>query len=176
MSTVMARAQVDPLYALQLTTGGRPGDPRYDDGAAFAQRLPDEQHRVYDDGRSWLDDLLGSDGMSEAEATDVANSQVATHTGVSYHEIVVGSAADRRAVLGPVEEAVDRGLPVTFTVEGDGQGHEMAVVGHRGGMLEVYNPWGETVWVAEADFVDNHMGVVADGVPPRVHAVNVPEG
>ena len=53
---------------------------------------------------------------------------------------------------------------------------EMAIVDHRGGMLEVYNPWGYTVWISEDDFVNNHMNVVAGGVPPKVHTVNVPRG
>jgi uncharacterized protein YukE len=174
MSTVMARAKVDPLYALQLTTGGHPGDPAYDNGDAFAQRLHDEQHKVYDDGRNWLQDLFGTDGMTDGQARDAANDEVAPHTGAAYEEVRVHSAGDRRGVLLDVEKAVDQGLPVTFSVEGNGEGHEMAIIGHQGGMLEVYNPWGYTVWVSEDDFVNDHMNAVADGVPPNVHAVNVP--
>jgi hypothetical protein len=41
-------------------------------------------------------------------------------------------------------------------------------------MLEVYNPWGYTVWVSEDDFVNGRMNVIEDGVPANVHAVNVP--
>lgn len=174
MSTVMARARVDPLYALQLTTGGHPGDPAYDNGDAFAHRLHDEQHRVYDGGRNWLQDLFHTDGMTDGQARDVANEEVGAHAGTGYREVQVHSAGDRRGVLLDVESAVDKGLPVTFSVEGGGQGHEMAIVGHQGGMLEVYNPWGYTVWISEDDFVNNHMNVVGDGVPSSVHAVNVP--
>jgi hypothetical protein len=174
MSTVMARARVDPLYALQLTTGGHPGDPAFDNGDAFAQRLHDEQHRVYDDGRNWLQDLFHTDGMTDGQARDVANEEVGAHTGASYHEVQVHSAGDRRGVLLDVETAVDKGLPVTFSVHGGGQGHEMAIVGHQGDMLEVYNPWGYTIWISEDDFVNNHMNVVGDGVPSTLHAVNVP--
>src|SRR5687768_6232587 len=50
-SNVMAKASVDPIYALQLTTGGRPDDPAYDNPQAFEQRLRDETERVYDQGR-----------------------------------------------------------------------------------------------------------------------------
>jgi uncharacterized protein YukE len=174
MSTVMARAEVDPLYALQLTTGGHPGDPAYDNGDAFAQRLHDEQHRVYDDGRNWLQDLFDTDGMTDGQARDVANEEVAPRTGASYHEVTMHSDGDRRGVLPDVEKAVDQGLPVTFSVRDDHGGHEMAIVGHQGGMLEVYNPWGYTVWVGEDDFVNNRMNVVGDGVPATVHTVNVP--
>ena len=42
---VAARAQVDPVYALELTTGGRPGT-ELDSGAAFQQRLIAEANRV----------------------------------------------------------------------------------------------------------------------------------
>ncbi|GAA1808137.1 hypothetical protein HC028_21595 [Planosporangium flavigriseum] len=174
MSTVMARAKVDPLYALQLTTGGYPDDPSFDSGDAFARRLHDEQHDVYDGGRNWLQDLFGTDGMTEGQARDVANEQVAPHTGARYDKVTVDSTGDRRNVLPEVEKAVDQGLPVTFTVQDGHGGHEMAIVGHQDGMLEVYNPWGYTVWVSEDDFVNNHMNVVGDGVPASVHAVNVP--
>jgi hypothetical protein len=171
---VMARARVDPLYALQLTTGGHPGDPAFDNGDAFAQRLHDEQHRVYDGGRNWLQDLFHTDGMTDGQARDVANEEVAAHTGASYHEVQVHSAGDRRGVLLDVESAVDKGLPVTFSVHGGGEGHEMAIVGHQGDLLEVYNPWGYTIWISEDDFVSNHMNVVGDRVPSSLHAVNVP--
>jgi uncharacterized protein YukE len=174
MSTVMARAEVDPLYALQLTSGGHPDDASHDNGDAFARRLHDEQHHVYDDGRNWLQDLFGADGMTDGQARDVADREVAPHTGLRYHEVTTRSADDRRGVLVEVEQAVDQGLPVTFSVRDHHGGHELAIVGHQDGMLEVYNPWGYTVWVSEDDFVDNHMNAVGDGVPATVHAVNVP--
>jgi hypothetical protein len=172
----MARAEIDPLYSLELTAGGHPGDPAYDNPDAFARRLHDEQHRIYDDGRTWLQDLFGQDGMTEGQARDIANEQVASHTGTSYHKVEVDSAGDRRGVLPDVEMAVDRGLPVTFTVQDGDRAHEMAIVGRQGGMLEVYNPWGYTVWVSEDDFVNGRMNVIEDGVPANVHAVNVPRG
>lgn len=64
-STVTARAMVDPLYALQLTTGGRPGDPAHDSPQAFEERLRDEQVRVYDGARPASADwpVFGYDGM-----------------------------------------------------------------------------------------------------------------
>jgi uncharacterized protein YukE len=178
MSTVLARASVDPLYALRLTTGGHPGDPAADTGDAFTRRLRDEQHRVYDDGRNWLQDLVGADGMTEGQAADVADQEVGTRTGTRYKQVSVHTASDRRDVLRDVESAVDRGLPVTFSVRtggiGGGRGHEMVIVGHHGDLLEVYNPWGYTVWISGSDFVNNRMDAVGAGVPPAVHAVNVP--
>jgi hypothetical protein len=173
LSTVLARARVDPLYALELTTGGHPGDPAQDSGDGFARRLHAEQHRVYDDGRNWLQDLFGRDGMTEGQARDAANDEVATRTGARYDEVAVDSVDDRRAVLGDVERAVDLGLPVTFTVQGETT-HQMAVIGHEGNLLQVYNPWGYTVWVHESDFVGNRMDLIQDGVPPKVTTVNVP--
>jgi hypothetical protein len=174
MSTVLARATVDPLYALRLTTGGYPDDPSYDNADAFADRLHREQRDVYDDGRNWLQDLFGIEGMTDRQARDAANAEVVPHTGAGYHEVTTNSADDRREVLAEVQRAVDHGLPVTFSVsDGDGA-HEMAIVGHHGGMLEVYNPWGYTVWVSEGDFVNSRLNVVGDGVPATVHAVNVP--
>ena len=46
-SLVTARAQLDPLYSLQLTTGGHPDDPHFDNPEAFQKRLSDEQDRIH---------------------------------------------------------------------------------------------------------------------------------
>jgi hypothetical protein len=174
-SNVMARAAVDPLYALQLTTGGHPGDPAYDNGDAFAQRLRAEQQRVYDDGRSWWDDLTGSEGMSSGQSEDIANQNIAPRTGVSYDNHDLDSAADRREALARAEAAVDRGVPVPFASRDSSGGHEMLIVGHDGDMLQIYNPWGYTVWVSESDFINGHLNVIQDGVPTTPATIRLPK-
>ncbi|MFF3766981.1 hypothetical protein ACFYYR_23225 [Streptomyces sp. NPDC001922] len=35
-------------------------------------------------------------------------------------------------------------------------GHQMMVIGQEGDMLQIYNPWGQTPWVSEDDFVNGH--------------------
>ncbi|MFY1669101.1 hypothetical protein ACN27G_03950 [Plantactinospora sp. WMMB334] len=175
-STVTARAHVDPLYALQLTTGGHPGDPAYDNGAAFAERLRDEQVRVYDGGRSWYQDLpvLGSDGMSNDQSETIADEEIGARTGVDYENRGVDNAEERRAVLPEIERAVDEGHAVPFSSHDDNGGHQMLVIGHDGDRLQVYNPWGYTVWVDEDDFVDGRLDSIGNGVPHELTSVRLP--
>jgi hypothetical protein len=174
-STVTARAMVDPLYALQLTTGGHPGDPAYDNGPASQRRWMDESNRVYNGGRSWYD--LG-DGMSDGESKDVANQEIASHTGAQYDTVDLGDTDQRRDVLGRIEQAVDSGKPVPLGVKEKTwffpDGHQMVVIAHRGDQLEIYNPWGYSSWVSEDDFVNNRLGSLTDNELPNVDHVQLP--
>jgi hypothetical protein len=165
-STVMARAKVDPVYALQLTTGGHPGDPEHDNGTAFTQRFNDEQTRVYGEGRSLADRLFDRDGIGDGGKDDVADDELGAPTGRSYALKDLNSAADRTAVLPAIERSVDQGVPVPFGVRDHHGAHELLVIGHDRGALQVYNPWGYTMWVTEDDFVGGRLGVLGSGVPP----------
>ncbi|MFE0461417.1 peptidoglycan-binding protein [Kitasatospora sp. NPDC058965] len=173
-STVMGRAMVDPMYALQLTTGGHPGDPAFDSPQAFLNRLSDEQLRVYHDGRDFYADwpLVGYDGMSADGSATEANKEIAASTGGQYHNIDMNSDANRRDALGPVENAVDQGRPVPFSISGGGEAHQMMVIGHSGDKLEIYNPWGYTTWVSESDFVNGHMNLALSGQYPDMRTVD----
>jgi hypothetical protein len=165
-STVTARAEVDPLYALRLTTGGHPGDPAFDNPAAFADRLREEQEQLYDENRSWFQELIGADGMTSAQSATAANEEIAPHTGAGYSNVKLDDAADREATVQAVERAVDEGYPVPFFTQEKGETHQLMVIGHSGSQLQVYNPWGYTYWITERDFVSGHV----DGVDPEIPA------
>lgn len=173
-STVTARAMVDPLYALELTTGGHPGDPAYDNPQEFTERLRDEQNRVHDEGRPWNADLplVGYDGMKPPGGEAIANEEIGTYTGDRYEHQELDSAADRREILPDIERAVDEGRPVPVRVRGE-EGHQMMIIGHDDGQLQIYNPWGHTVWVSEDDFINGHMDNAATGLPD-VKGVHLP--
>ncbi|GAB7188217.1 hypothetical protein ATKI12_8048 [Kitasatospora sp. Ki12] len=176
-STVTARAMVDPLYSLQLTTGGHPGDPKYDNGKAAYDRWLKETDRVYDTKNWWNE---WSDGMSDGESKDAANDEIGKHTGAGYHTVDLEGPEQRKDVLAKVESAVDQGKPVPIGVKEDTwfrpDGHQMMIIGHRGDQLEIYNPWGYTVWVSESDFVNNHMeGAAQGGDMPIADHVQMPE-
>lgn len=174
-STVTARAMVDPLYALQLTTGGRPGDPAHDNPRAFSERLQDEQFRVYDDARPASADwpIFGYEGMKPGQGEQVANEEIGPRTGDRYDHRELDSTADRRNILPDIERAVDEGRPVPVQVRGEDGGHQMMIIGHEDGRLQIYNPWGYTVWVSEDDFVNGHMDKAAEGLPD-VKGVHLP--
>ncbi|KAK1181488.1 peptidoglycan-binding protein [Streptomyces sp. NBS 14/10] len=179
-STVAARALVDPVYTLRLTTGGHPGDPAYDSPAAFKKRLLDEQIRVHKEGNGLP---LPDGGMDLTGKDEVINDEITPHTGSAYEQREVRTPDSRREALPLIEEAVDEGKPVPIGVEGfdtvDGErvrvGHAMMIVGHEGDKLEVYNPWGFTTWVSEDDFINNHMDKASDKRLPGAYQYNLPK-
>ncbi|MGY0061111.1 peptidoglycan-binding protein [Streptomyces sp. LZ34] len=179
-STVAARALVDPVYTLRLTTGGHPGDPAYDSPAAFKKRLLDEQVRVHKEGDGGP---LPDGGMDLTGKNEVLNDEIAPRTGSSYEQREVRTPDSRREALPLIEQAVDEGKPVPIGVQGfdtvDGErvpvGHAMMIVGHEGDKLEVYNPWGYTTWVSEDDFVNNHMDKASDKRLPDAYEYSLPK-
>jgi hypothetical protein len=175
-STIAARAEIDPLYALQLTTGGHPEDPAADTPQAFTERLRDEQTRVYDDGRGWWQPLIGDEGMTDHQSETVANEQIAPHTGVRYDNVGIGDEQDRASTLPSVERAVDDGYPVPLTTREGDEGHQMVVIGHSGDQLQIYNPWGYTFWVTEDEFVSGHVDGVDPDIPRAPISVRLPAG
>ncbi|MBL1107441.1 peptidoglycan-binding protein [Streptomyces sp. 5-8] len=172
-STVTARAMVDPVFALGLT-GGPSGQE--DDPVAFRMRLVDEQHRVHQEGhggKNW-------DGMDQKGKTEVLNKEVSPETGGSYELQEVRDADSRRNVLPEIEKAVAEGKPVPIGVEGyeaDGtrHGHAMMIIGQEGDKLQIYNPWGQTTWVSEDDFVNGGMAKASDSRLPDAYAVHLPQ-
>ncbi|MFI5931737.1 hypothetical protein [Actinoplanes sp. NPDC051494] len=133
-SLVTARAELDPIYALSVTLEDFPG------------RLRAEQLRVYDGGRSWVQDALGFDGMTPEQGREAADEEIGAATGRGYRTV-----DDAAGVLADIARAVDDGYPVPF-VTAD---HQLLVIGHSGDQLQVYNPWGYTYWVSEKDFLDS---------------------
>jgi uncharacterized protein YukE len=173
-SSVTARAMVDPLYAFQLTTGGNPGDPASTSADAFEEWFLDETERVYGGPAT-----EGS-GMSKDEGEEAANDEIGPATGAEYEFHDLDSPGDRREIFNDVAESVDEGRPVPVQVEGfddegNRSGHQMMVIGHEDGMLQIYNPWGHTVWVSEDDFVNGHMEGASDDRLPTVDGVHLPK-
>ncbi|OMI33639.1 hypothetical protein [Streptomyces sparsogenes] len=179
-STVAARALVDPVYTLRLTTGGHPGDPAYDNPTAFGKRLLKEQIRVHKEGGGGL---LPDGGMDLTGKHEVINDEIAPHTGAAYEQREVRTPESRRHALPLIEQAVDEGKPVPVGVQGfdtvHGEkvpvGHAMMIVGHEGDKLQVYNPWGYTTWVSEDDFVNNHMDKASDRRLPEAYEYSLPK-
>ncbi|HWM05869.1 MAG TPA: hypothetical protein VNP92_26300 [Actinophytocola sp.] len=172
-SSVTARAMVDPLYAFELTTGGNPGDPESTSQEAFAARFLDETERVYGGPAT------EGNGMTKDEGVAAANDEIGPATGAEYEFRDLNTPEDREAIFNDVAESVDEGRPVPIQVEGfDDQGnrsgHQMMIIGHENGMLQIYNPWGHTVWVSEDDFVNGNMAGASDERLPTVDGVHLP--
>ncbi|MGW7521346.1 peptidoglycan-binding protein [Streptomyces sp. NPDC054796] len=170
LSTVTMHAQSDPLYALELTTGGRPGDPEYDSPEAFEERLRDEETRVYDtrEGKK--------EGMSGEESEQVADDEIGRHTGADYEQVSVDSVAKREDALPEIRDSVNSGRPVAFGArEGTAFGHQMMIIGQEGDKLQIYNPWGFTTWVSEEDFVNGTMSGASSEDYPTPTDIRIPQ-
>ncbi|MEU4158310.1 hypothetical protein [Actinoplanes sp. NPDC026670] len=173
-STIAARAAVDPVYALQLTTGGRPGDPAHDNPAAFRDRWRAEQLRIYDDGRDLIQKIAGSDGMTSGQSAAIAGEQIGARTGVVYHNEDLAGPGSRSDMLPRIEAAVDDGHPVPVTTRSDGSAHQLMIIGHQGDELQIYNPWGDTYWVSKDAFADGDISNGDPGLPRTPTSVRLP--
>ncbi|MCX4092929.1 hypothetical protein [Nocardia sp. alder85J] len=169
-STVMARAQSDPVYMLGLTTGqgpmggSHPGDDR---PATVAQRVQDAYRGNYD--------ASGKDPAQNAKV--LLNST----TGNTYTTVSTGTAASRQSVLPQVEAALDQGKPVPVDVvdPGSTSAHQMMIIAAQGDDLEIYNPWGYTEWVTKEQFVNGQLGDLTGKSPtdglPTAYQVLLPQ-
>jgi hypothetical protein len=175
-STVTARAEIDPPYALRLTTGDHPGDPAFDNPTAFSGRLRDEQAQLYDDGRSWFQEHFGGDGMTPDQSASVADAELAPRTGAAYDNVALADAEARAATVPSIERAVDEGYPVPLFTSEDDESHQLMVIGHAGDRLQLYNPWGYTYWITETEFVAGRVDGVDPDVPSTPSSVRLPEG
>jgi hypothetical protein len=174
-AAILARARVDPMYALDLTTGGHPDDPNFDSGDAFADRFRDEQQRVYHEGRPPGADAAGEPGgIPDGGKDDVVNHELGGPTGRHYEVLDINSVEGRRDALPAIEHNVDLGVPISVGVNNGTTAHELVVVGHDGDMLELYNPWGYTVWVDENTFVNGGLNSFDRQLPPGADDVTLP--
>ena len=169
-STVVALANLDPVFMLKLTTGNQPGVPGSDSLSAFENRL----HQVYissyqtgqrADGDSGVypkvDGGLGSTGENV-----LANSDLGSATGTPYHYVSLNGAGDNQAALPQIQKAVDSGQPVPIDVTNGNDSHQMVIVAANGGGLEIYNPWGFSMWVSNQQFLSNQLGALTRSQPP----------
>jgi hypothetical protein len=171
-SILMARAMTDPVYALQLTTGGRPDDPTETDGDAFHRRLAAEEQRIHDETNLVWPQRLGTTpwGVSN-ELNDNAAA-----LGTEYDWRLVDDT-DARSVdpaLRDAVTAVDAGHPVPILLGDGAPTHYVLLVGHDGADLLIYEPTGaEVVRVSEADFRAGRLDALG---PTHVQAVVTPRG
>jgi hypothetical protein len=170
----------DPLFTLDLTTGGDPNDPTANSANAFEQRLSAEEQRIHDQstaGKLGPFDYPQSIGTPPWGVADQLN-QYGGATGTHYGSHWVDNTDDRDvgAALSNVEASVDSGQPVPVLI-GDGvPRHYVLVVGHHGDALQIYEPTsGRTVTVSESDFRDGTPAFAQAVGYPNVQAVVTPD-
>ncbi|MFJ9447994.1 hypothetical protein ACIRRH_40130 [Kitasatospora sp. NPDC101235] len=184
-STVVASLKIDPVTMLQLTTGNMTDVPGADSPEYFKQRLQQlfigqyQQGQLADGGQKVYPENNG--GIGPKGNTFLADQNLGKATGSTYEYVNLDTDDDRRAAVTRIEKALDEGKPVPFcafdeasAAKGEnGNYHQMVIVARDGDRLQVYNPWGQSVWVTEDQFIHNHLN---DGGLTGTTNINRPYG
>ncbi|MEU4302376.1 hypothetical protein [Kitasatospora aureofaciens] len=184
-STVVASLKLDPVSMLQVTTGNMPDVPGADAPEYFKQRLQQLFINQYQQGQLANGDQKiypeNGGGIGPKGNTFLANQNLGKATGSTYEYVDLNTDDDRRAAVNRIEKALDEGKPVPFCAYDeasknagkDGSYHQMVIVARDGDRLQVYNPWGQSVWVTEDQFIHNHLN---DGGLTDTVNINRPYG
>jgi hypothetical protein len=158
-SLIVARAEADPLYALSLTEGD------------FQANFKAERDRVHDETNVIWPEALGT--SPEGMADYMNKHSAATGTQYDWHLVDDTNSREISSTMREVVTSADQGHPVPVLVGGAIPQHYVLVVGHSGGDVLIYEPTsGETVRVAERDFLNGHLAGTAGF--DHVQAVVVP--
>jgi hypothetical protein len=146
---VAARALIDPVYALHLTTGGRPGTAEESDGR-FRRRLRVEEQRVHDETGLLWPQRAGTPpwGISDLLNRDPAD------LGAHYRwtAVVPGVPALADSVVRRALTAADRGYPVPILLGDLIPRHYVLLLRRDGWGASFYEPTaGEVVVVPTRD-------------------------
>ncbi|WP_429428333.1 hypothetical protein [Nocardia sp. GAS34] len=172
-STVVARANVDPVYMLGLTTGfgepvGSNPPPGDDSPAAFHARLQHAYIGEYRIGQAAEGDKPDlQTGIGSKGENVLANRLLAPATSTPYHYQSLSSPSSRAQALPEIEANAADGVPVPIDVQSspgtptkDFEAHQVVVTGYKGGKLQIVNPWGFTQNdVDPSKFVDGKLPI-----------------
>ncbi|MER7767519.1 hypothetical protein [Kitasatospora sp. NPDC096140] len=189
-STMVASLKLDPVTMLQLTTGNMTDVPGADSPQYFQQRLQQlfigqyQQGQLADGGTKVYPENGG--GIGPKGNTFLANQNLGKATGSTYEYVNLDTDDDRRAAVTRIEKALDEGKPVPFcafdeaskAAGKDGGYHQMVIVARDGDRLQVYNPWGQSVWVTEDQFIHNSIntgGLTGDAKINRPYGAELPK-
>jgi hypothetical protein len=171
-AVLTARAQVDPVYALQLTAGGQPGS-QLDTPALFAERLRVEGARVYYDARGLIGLVTPEPGVY---LEDPANSELGPLLGVHYERQDVDVPLDPDLVT-QVARVASTGTPVPLEInERTGEApHAVTVINHYSGRFLLYDPaLGATFWVTDDQLSQGTLTRVEPSTHPVTTGVIMP--
>jgi hypothetical protein len=151
MAVVVARATMDPVYALTLTAGDDPdgGVGPYE----FARRLRAEADRVHRATNRYWPTAAGTPPWGVRD-------YLHDTTGIRYRWIVTDPAVPRTVdrALRRALAALDRGYPVPLLIGNIVPRHYVLLVGHDAGTVLFYEPTaGEVVAAAESDLRRGHL-------------------
>ncbi|MCX5401211.1 hypothetical protein [Streptomyces sp. NBC_00102] len=141
------------------------------DAVNAAGRAVTRMSEAFHDGARAL--LTPADAIGAARER-MNDATIGRATGSDYQRQDLDSATEHRAVLTEVENSVAQGRPVPVDVSGEEGAHAMTIIAQEGDMLQVCNPWGNTTWVSEDDFVNGHMGKASNSDLSDTYSVHRP--
>ena len=172
-TVVVARILTDPLYALRLTTGGRPGTAAEADDV-FLDRLRVEQQRVHDETDVLWPQFAGTPpwGISERLNDDPAGLGASYRWTPTFHR----GAARTDRVIERARAAADQGYPVPVLIGDLVPRHYVLLLRSDTWGATFYEPTaGEIVLVSAADLAHRDFrrlgyprlqGVILPSAPP----------
>jgi hypothetical protein len=162
-SLIVLRALVDPVYALELTTGGNPADPARSSVRAVEQRFRAEQSSVH---HAATRDAVGPlpwpkrFGTPPWGAARFLN-RLSWVTGVEYDWQPVDNSDPEqlRQRLVAITGGLALGVPVPLYIGKQVDRHVVLAFGHESRRLRLYEPSrGAVVTVGEDDVLQNRLG------------------
>jgi hypothetical protein len=161
-SVVVARANLDPVFMLKLTTGDQPGLPGADSPSAFFHRLQGSfisqwQVGQHSEGHPQVYPAFQG-GLGQTGGNLLANSNLGTATGTSYQYVPLHGGSENAAILPRIMQAVSSGQPVPMGVTNGSSYHQVVIIGADSvnNDLQIYNPnAGSVSLVPLQQFINN---------------------
>lgn len=146
---VVARAMRDPIYALQLTTGGRPGSGEHA-GEGFVPRLRTEEQRIHDETDRFWPQIAGTPPWGVAQ--QMGDDPDGLRTPYAWVSVMPALPGRADQIIRQAIAAVDRGYPVPILIGHLVPRHYVLLVRHNALGALFYEPTaGSVVFVSSAD-------------------------
>jgi hypothetical protein len=166
-----ARALIDPIYALRLTTGGRPGTAE-ESGNRFEERLRTEEQRIHDESDLLWPQRAGTSPWGISSLLNTGPADLAAHYRWTAVAPAIPSHID--SVIRRALAAVDRGYPVPLLIGDLIPRHYVLLLRHDAGGASFYEPTaGKIVAVPAEDLRRRDFGAVGYA---HLHGAILPSG
>lgn len=166
---VVARMVTDPLYALYLTTGVRPGTAVLPD-EGFQQRLRDQEQQIHDETDLLWPQPAGTPPWGMSGVLDRRPADLSVH--YRWTPVLPGLALGAGAVIQRALTAADRGYPVPMLIGDLIPRHYVLLLRHDDAGAWFYEPTAGAVRVvSDTDLRDRDFSALGY---PRLKGVILP--
>jgi hypothetical protein len=166
---MVARMVTDPLYALALTTGIRPGTQAASDDP-FEQRLQDQEEQIHDETDLLWPQPAGTPPWGMSAVLDRRPADLGVH--YRWTPVVPGLPLGADGVIQRALTAADRGYPVPMLIGDLIPRHYVLLLRHDDGGAWFYEPTaGVVLVVSDRELRDRDFSALGF---PRLKGVILP--